>query len=235
MEIIKKSLKLYAICIAASIMCFVLVITFNMIGSNVFGEQIGYSMQGEIEGEEGATILYEYRYEEGEDLKKQEYIDKGYTLTKIPIKITKPVWDIIAQICLVIMMGVFVYNNLWKIGFKDNNAVRIGTVCEDKLKGLKIGFLATLPSIILLVVLFVGKNTFAKSVSVATYSLFVPHLHRAFYLLSGASGAYFADLELWQMVIMFALLLIMPIVATVAYILGYKSILVSEKIVYKNN
>ena len=102
MEIFKKSLRLYGSCILASMMCFFLVITFNMIGTNLFGEQIGYSMQGEIEvdGENTKTILYSYKYSEGKDLKKQEYIDKGYTLTEIPTKATTVGWDITTQIFL---------------------------------------------------------------------------------------------------------------------------------------
>lgn len=236
MEILKRSLKLYGLCILGSIMSLVLVVTFTMIGSNAFGKQIGYSMQGEIENDKGEiekTILYQYSYDEGEDLKKQEYIDKGYTLTEIPHKTTTVAWDVIAQICITVMMCVFVYNNLWNLGFKDNNLVKIGEKAEDKLKGLKIGALAAVPSVILLIVLVIGKNTFAKTFTTATFSLLNPHLNRAVYLIAGSNGAYFKDLVLWQIVAIFGLLLIIPIVAYLSYLLGYKSILVSEKLVYK--
>ncbi len=236
MEIIKKSLKLYGLCILGSIMCIVLVATFNMIGANAFGKQIGYSMQGEIEGkEEDPVILYEYRYADGEDVKKQEYIDKGYTLTEIPVKTTTATWDVIAQICILVMMGVFVYNELWKTGFKDMSFVQRGDIKEDKLKGLKIGLLTASPSIVLLAALVIGRTTFAKGISVANFSLVNPHLNRALYLLSGCKGAYISELEVWQIIVMFMLLLIIPLIATIAYILGYKSIVVSEKLIYKKN
>ncbi|MBQ4118783.1 MAG: hypothetical protein IJD45_00150 [Clostridia bacterium] len=237
MEIIKKSFKLYGICILASIMCFFLVVTFNMIGTNFFGTQIGYSMQGEIEGDEEneKIILYTHKYSEGEDLKKQEYIDKGYTLTEIPMKNTTVKWDIVAQIFLLFMIGVFVYNNLWNLGFKDSNLVKIGEKREDKLKGIKIGFLSQLPAFILLAVLSIGKSTFAREFSIASYSFLNPHLHRAIYILSGSDGGYFGEFTIGDIAIIFALLLFIPILAQIAYTLGYKSIIVSEKLVYKKN
>lgn len=233
MEILKKSLKLYGQLILAGIMCFILVITFNMLGANLFGKQIGYSMQGQLENEENATILYDYMYEDGKDTKKQEYIDKGYELTEIPIKATTVAWDVIAQICLTLMMGIFVYNSLWKEGYADHNAVHLGRKAEDKLKGLKIGVIASLPSIIMLAAFVIGRNTFAKTISTATFSLFNPHLHRAIYLLTNSNGVLFSNLEMWKVIVIFAMLLFIPLVATVAYIIGYKSIVVSEKLIYK--
>ncbi len=237
MEILKKSFKLYGVCIVASFMCFILVVTFNMLGTNFFGTQIGYSMQGEIESDEGneKTILYSHKYSEGEDLKKQEYIDKGYTLTEIPIKNTTVAWDIVAQIFLLFMIGVFIYNNLWNIGFKDYNLVKIGAKREDKQKGLKIGFLSQLPAFILLAVLTIGKTTFAKEFSIASYSFLNPHLHRAIYILSGSNGGYFGEFGFAEIAVIFALLLYLPVLAQIAYTLGYKSILVSEKLIFKKN
>lgn len=236
MEILKGSLKLYGLCILGSIMSLVLVVTFTMIGSNAFGKQIGYSMQGEIENDKGEiekTILYQYYYEDGEDLQKQKYIDEGYELTEIPHKTTTFEWDLIAQICITVMMGVFVYNNMWNLGYKDNNLVRIGVKKENKLKGLAIGTITAMPSIILLALFVIGKNSFAKEFSTATFSLLNPHLHRGIYLITGSQAAYFSNLAFWQIAAIFGLLLIIPLIAFVAYLLGYKSILVSEKLIYK--
>ena len=139
MEIVKKSLKLYALCIAGSIMCLVLTATMNLIGANIFGQQVGYNMQGTIEEDESEyKQLYTYFYDDGEDLQKAKYEADGYKLKEVPIKTPTVGWNVCAQICLFFMMGVFVFNNLWNIGFKDHNAVRIGTVKEDKFKCLKI-------------------------------------------------------------------------------------------------
>ena len=42
-EVILKSLKLYGKCIVGSIMCFILVITLNVIGNALFTDTTGYT------------------------------------------------------------------------------------------------------------------------------------------------------------------------------------------------
>ncbi len=235
-EIISKSLKLYGKCIVGSIMCFILVITLNVIETSFFTDVIGYKAYGAKENNEKVE-LYTHYFKDGDDTKKQEYIDEGYSISEIDIrsdinKKTARIWNIVSQIFLIFMMGVFVYNELWNLGFKDTNAVRIGQKKENKFKGLQIGLLASVPSIILLTVLVIGKSTFAKSISIALYAFLNPHLYEAIITVTNGGG-YISNLELWQIVVFYALLLIIPLIAYIAYILGYKSILVSEKLIYK--
>ncbi len=238
-EILSKSLKLYGRCIVGSIMCFFLVMTLNVIETGFFTDIVGYKVFGVKEGQQEQVELYTYYYDNGEDTKKQEYIDEGYTLTEADIrsqvdKKTYIIWNTISEIFLLFMFGVFIYNDMWKLGFKDNNAVRIGIKDENKLKGLQIGFLTALPSIILLTVLAIGKATFAKNLSIALYAFLNPHLYEAIIMLTNGGG-YVSELAVWQIVVFYALLLITPLIAYIAYLLGYKSILVSEKIIYKKN
>ena len=236
-EILLKSLRLYGNMIVAGFMCFMLVITFNVIATGFFTKNIGYKVYGNLKEGEEQTELYTYYYADGEDSKKQEYIDKGYTLNEVSIrseidKSTALIWDIISQIFLLFMSGVFVYNILWNLGFKDNNLVHIGAKNEDKLKGLKIGTIATIPSLVLLTVLTIGKSTFANGVSVALYGILNAQFYEAIYMISGG-GVLFSDLAIWQVLLFYALLIYIPLLSHVAYILGYKSILISEKIIYK--
>lgn len=237
-EILLKSLKLYGQLIVAGIMCFILVITFNVLSTGIFTEKIGYTVYGTKEGDESQTELYTYYYADGEDTKKQEYTDNGYTFYEVSIrseinKSTDIIWDCITEFFLIILYGIFVYNSLWNLGFKDSNMVRINRKKEDKLKGLKIGALASLPSYILLTVLLIGKNSFASGFSVALFSTFNAHLYQLFYFIAG--GLYFAELSIIQIIAFYALLLVTPLIAFVSYILGYKSILVSDKLIYKKN
>ncbi len=236
-EILLKSLKLYGQLIVAGFMCFILVITFNVLATGFFTKTVGYTVYGALEGEETQTELYTHYNDDGEDQKKQEYIDKGYTLNEVTIrsdikKSTGIIWDCITEIFLLFMVGVFVYNSLWNIGFKDNNLVHIGAKPEDKLKGLKIGLIVTIPSFILLTVLTIGKVSFAKGISVALYGLLNPHLYEAIYMISGGGGL-FSALSAWQIIAFYAMLIFIPLLAYIAYLLGYKSILVSEKLIYK--
>ncbi len=238
-EVLLKSLKLYAKCIVGSIMCFVLVITLNVIGNALFTDTIGYTMWGAPEGQEKMEILYEHKFADGDDLKEKEYVDKGYNLNKVSIlsqmKLsTKIAWFIGCEIFLIFMMGVFVYNDMWKLGYKDNNLVHIGAKPEDKLKGLKIGLVTMIPAFILLTVLAIGSQTFAKDVSIATYAFVNPHLYDAIILLTPSNnGGIFADLSVWHYIVNYALLFIIPLISFGAYIIGYKSILISERLIYK--
>lgn len=238
MELLKRSFKLYGLMIVASFMCFILVMSFNVIGTVFFTNEIGYTMYGsEKEGEE-LKELYVHYYEDGDDEKKQEYVDKGYKLSEIVIrsqidKKTGMIYDIITQVFLIFMAGVFVYNNLWNLGNKDKKAVKHGQK-EDLLKGLKVGGIVMLPSVVLLTVLTVGKATFAKDISIALFAFLNTHLYEAIILISDGGGL-FSTLAVWQIVCYYALFLILPAIATVAYILGYKDVIVSEKIVFKKN
>jgi len=236
-EILLKSLKLYGQLIVASFMCIMLVITFNLIGTSFFTKNIGYTVFGTLEGQETQTELYTHYYSDGEDDKKQSYIDDGYTLTEVSVrskikKSTGIIWDCFTEILLLTLFGVFVYNTLWNIGFKDNNLVHIGAKKEDKFKGLKIGTITTLPSIVLLTVLTIGKTSFAKDIAVALYGFLNSHLYEAVYLISGGGG-HFGSLAVWQILLFYVMLAFVPLLAHIAYILGYKSILVSEKLIYK--
>jgi len=236
-EILLKSLKLYGQLIVAGLMCFMLVITFNVLATGFFTKNIGYKVYGTPKGEEAQVELYTHYTADGEDLKKQEYIDKGYTLNEVAIrseieKSTGIIWDCITEVFLLFMAGVFVYNSIWNIGFKDYNLVHIGAKPEDKLKGLKIGAIVTIPSFILLTALTIGKMSFAKGVSVALYGFLNPHLYEAIYMITGG-GVYFSELSALQIIAFYAMLGFVPLVAHIAYTLGYKSILVSEKFIYK--
>ena len=234
-EILQKALKLYGLTIVAGFMCVMLVITFNFIGTAFFTEKVGYVAYGALEGEEGEE-LYTHYYADGEDEKLKTYEDKGYVINKLTIRDytseNKVVaWDIITEIFLLIMMTVFVYNNLWNLGDKDKGAVIYRRKKEDKLKGLKIGLIASIPSFIITTVIFVGRTTFAKEVSVALYAFLNAHWYKLIILISG--GGYFHELKIWEVVVFYALLFFVPLVAHIAYTLGYKSFMLSEKLIYK--
>ncbi len=234
-DLLIKALKLYGLTFVAGFMCFVMVITFNVIGTSFFAEDIGYKMYGSLEKGE-SEYLYTHYNQDGEDKLKEEYEKKGYELVEYSIPSEIPLsWQLLSQFCLLIMMGIFIYNFLWKLGFKDNNSVRLGLVKEDKLKGLKIGAISTVPPIILLTVLAIGKASFAKGFSFALYGLLNSHIYYAVMLIAGGNPGVFGSLHIWQIICYYGLLLFVPIIAAVSYLLGYKSIIISEKLIYKKN
>jgi hypothetical protein len=237
MDLLQKSFKLYGQMIVASFMCFILVMSFNMMGTAFLTKAVGYTVHGSLKQDEEPVKLYEYYYEDGEDQKYEEYEKQGYTLIKNAIRTQTSkkdgiIWDVVTQIFLIFMIGVFVYNNLWNTGRKDKNAVDHNLQKEDKFKGFKIGLVAMVPSYVLLTVLAIGKATFAKKISIAIFAFLNTHLYEAILLITDGGG-YISTLGVWQIIVFYALFLIVPIIAEIAYILGYKDIIVSERLTYK--
>jgi hypothetical protein len=85
---------------------------------------------------------------------------------------------------------------------------------------------------VLLTVLAIGKATFANNVSIAIFAFLNTHLYKAVLLITDGGG-YISTLGVWQIIVFYALFLIVPIIAEIAYILGYKDIIVSERLTYK--
>lgn len=231
-EILKKSLKLYGLTVVGGFLCIVLFFTFNVIGTSMFCVDIGYKVYDKKTNE----FMYEHYYSDGEDTKIEQYVDKEGepTVSKFNIPSKIPVgWQLFSQFCLISVMGVFVYNNLWKTGYDDSGAIRRGELREDKWKGLKIGLVATVVPVLVLAVVFIGRTSFMSNVTSATLGFLNPQLYPAITLLVNQEGILASEMAVWQFLAIFAMLFAVPLIATVSYILGSKSILVSEKLVYK--
>ena len=103
---------------------------------------------------------------------------------------------------------------------------------EDKYKGLKIGFVSMIPYFVLFAVCLIfafGANK-DMTVSILTLPMFY-----VFQILRAIIGnvTVLGDLSVWQFLLIFATLFIVPICAEVSYLLGYKDILIFEKLTYK--
>ena len=55
-------------------------------------------------------------------------------------------------------------------------------------------------------------------------------------IFAATNGAmYWADVQWWQALVYYSVLLIVPIVCLVSYIIGFKDISLAEKLIYKNS
>ena len=73
MDLFKKSFKLYGLMIAASFMCFILVMSFNVMGSVFLTEEIGYTVYGTNEEGKEPVEMYKHYYTDGEDKQYEKY------------------------------------------------------------------------------------------------------------------------------------------------------------------
>lgn len=232
-ENIKCGATLFFKIVVVMLMSFFLSISTSILCVAGFTDVIGYTVYGAKENEESATELYTYYYADGEDTKADEYVENGYKITNT-IKIRsdlkgtgKIIYTVGTQLIILIILFAFIYSQLWKKGNKDFQNVKLGRVTEDKLRGLKIGIIASVPQIIVFICLIIIPNFKTAFYKIANYHFFITNNA----IIGEAKLA--SDLEITQYLLLFLPFLVLPIAAAVSYIIGYRDISFSEKLIYK--
>ncbi|MBR4072401.1 MAG: hypothetical protein IKK24_00545 [Clostridia bacterium] len=244
-EIFKKSTKLFAYLICAGIMCCFTYLSFNVIFNFAFTEQSGYDVYGYTEENPEKELLYTFLYEENggkenvEDKEWKAYEEKGYTLEKITKRTTlskgaNNALVIITQIFSLIFAASFVTDVLLTLGNKDNNLVRIKSKKEDKLKGLKIGLMASAPAYLLLLVTVICAKGLKPGIPIQVFKILNGVFWPTFDALLG-SAKVIGDILIWQYIVIFIILSIIPVIGFFAYFVGYKDYAILSKLLYKKN
>lgn len=233
----KLGISFFARLVLISIMCFIVSISFGVIASIVATDDIGYIAYGVKENGTEQEKLYTYYYDEGEDLKLNEYESQGYKISKINIrsevsKTGNTVFLIITQVFCTGIVFLTFYSKLWNIGAKDSNAVNFEHSKKDIFRGFKIGAVAVSPYALLLLVLGITSRNLSANFTTAIYRFFNSFNYSFVQLICGRAET-FNQLNFFDFALLFLILLIVPLICFVAYYLGYKRIFVSEKIVYE--
>lgn len=243
-DTILKALRLFLTMILLCIICFFLVMSFNVLKVGLFTESIGYDVYGTLKTEDGenkdteqkSEYLYTYYFEDGDDKRAEEYENKGYELIKYSVRsevepVANAVISAISQLFCFIIAVFLIYGKLWKYGNRDFEATRLHGLKFSKLKGLYIGILANLPMLIFLIFAVAAQNKIKLPVS-----LFALANSYMFEILTAINRGivYFADANVWRIIIYFATLLFVPAVSAVSYYIGFKDIVISDKLIYKN-
>ncbi len=149
---------------------------------------------------------------------------------------TAIVWrELVALVLQAILFGMIVYAKLWELGDKNQNAVSFGHMVGDPLRGLKIGLLASIPSLISFLALVADKLFGLWSGTAAVYRLCQLGLYPIVALSMGSVITVTTADVSWAGILCAGLpVLFVPAVAALAYYLGYRHILVWEKIVFVN-
>ena len=236
-EIFKNGASLFLKTIVINIMCFFIVISFNVLATAAFTKNIGYTAYGTSSTQSEQTELYTYYYDDGDDTQKAEYEEEGYTVSTSPIRSEissagTAVFLTVSQIFCILILIAFIYPNIWHLGTNDSNLVRFKHKPEDKFKGVKIGAIAVIPSYLFLIFIVIAKFGAMPKFPMVLYKF----LNASFYslidvVLSGTVTV--GELSVWRLVILFIFPLTVPAVAGVAYLLGYKNFSIGEKLVYK--
>ncbi|MBQ6714014.1 MAG: hypothetical protein IJN15_00520 [Clostridia bacterium] len=237
MENIKPALKVFVKLIAVTIFCFFVAISVMVICNGFGTEKIGYTAFGVTEKDDEFKELYTHYYADGEDKLEKEYTDKGYALQKVTIRsefegAPKNIFLIVTQFIGIVILIGFTYHYIWELGAADANLVKFNHKTLDKLRGFKIGLLASIPNIIFFAIIVIFQKGFMSGFNIQMYKFAVGYFYSFIELiLKGAMLP--SDLSIVQYLLLGALLLIVPLVTQISYVLGLKGISLEEKFIYK--
>lgn len=240
MGIFKSSRKLCGSLIVVAILSFFLCVSLSVICNIAFTEKSGYIANvyaaDSKDGDQPIT-QYEYYFADGDDAKKEEYEKQGYVIETITLRselsgVGKVVFYGVTQLLAIVIMLSFVASQLYEQGFKDSNMVRTGHQNSDMLKGLKIGFIANIPFYLTFAAAVVMSLGVLPQFRTFWYALFTGQFYPTIQFISTGAET-LGDLNAVQLLLMLALQLIVPIAAEIAYIIGFKGINISDKIIYK--
>ncbi len=237
----KIALNAFMACILSLIIYMSVLFVFRSIGNPKI---IGYTAfeiivddNGNATEEKGETFYFQ----EGEEAVIPEsdethYYNKIYTNDAFP--------EILSQILTATVFALMIYTVAWGYGDHRRNEVAFGHARRDKFEGIKLGIYSSVVSILAYCIILIAKLgvniAFAMPLFGLVNSSFLPLLNafvyneHGTYGLTAVLGNTAIDLSWVGMLIMLIPILYKIIICYVAYELGYKSISVKEKIIYKN-
>ena len=230
---IKKAGGVWVRVLSSTVLCFFLYFTLMFIVNMFARTEVGYRIvQTNEDGER--TVISEHYYTVDEDPAVKIELPDGHTrepITEGLSAIGANVFNAVVLVLMLITVGVFPYNVMWKLGSKDRNKVRYGRKKQDLLRGLKIGAIANVPSFAMYLLLILAKY---QLIFPQYFTLFrYPHMPYLPYI-NWVCPAYSAAEISWpSMVALFLPMLFVPAVCAVGYILGYREFSVLEKLLYR--
>ena len=230
-DLFKRAAALYGKIIIINLMSFFVVLSFGVMVTATCTKEVGYKAYATVEGSD-ETVEYTYYYADGTDTKKAELEGKGYTVNQTTLRSNvseggKKINTALNIFFCTAILIVFVYPPLWHYGTKDSNLVAFNHKKKDLSTGLKVGLLASIPGAVFLAVLL-----FFKNMPIVFYKFLNSGVYGFLELIIGKSVT-FGELGIPNIILLFALKLLVPIVAYLSYIMGYKNISISERLVYK--
>ncbi len=231
------ALKTFGCLCVAAVMCFFIYFSIQFSWGAFFTKNVSYTVYETYESGENVE-LYTFELADGEDTEFKALEEQGKTVVKVynRSKLTSAQELSANLICFAFTFVTLLflnYNRLWMLGTGDNNKVKFGKAQEDKLKGLKIGLLATVPSFLLFALTLISHFGILPSVVFDIYKLANFHLFSINNIIFGSSAA-ISQIPLWKLAVAFLPNLILPAICAAAYALGYKDISLKDKFIYKN-
>ena len=144
--------------------------------------------------------------------------------------------NIIALFFTLTLFLALPYSALWTQGDKDANHVQFGHMERDNLRGLKIGAIASLPSLISFALLVMCKLSILGNGALVIYKFANTTFWPLLNLLASdmALSNNIENVSYLTVAIMLLVQVLPALICHISYTLGYKHISISEKLIYKN-
>lgn len=234
---IKIALKVWGKIIVSCIMCAIVYLSLYILGSGLLSKSVGYRIFQTDEN--GNNILVEEHYysspaDSNSDLALPEGASDQQVVEIKEMSATTTTWlEIITQLIMLILLGVFPYGTLWDLGSRDENQVLYGHRQRDAWRGTKIGLLATIPAAVLYLGLWIGKLGLLPDWYLSVYRIvsisYLPYIN-AFISKEILTASAISCLDMLGIAVT---LLYIPAICAIGYALGYKGISINEKVTYK--
>ena len=148
--------------------------------------------------------------------------------------------NIVFQVCCglftLLLYWALVNGSAWKLGNDDLNRVNFGRMEKNLWRGVQVGLLASIPMFVLdlaLIVLNLFDCGAASQWGLVVYRVLNMH-YIVFLNLVAGTDATLLDLPVWKTLIICLMSLVTTACTTVGYLLGYKDIVLMDKLMYKN-
>ncbi len=218
---------------SSTVLCAFLYFTVLMVVNTAFSPEVGYRVT-QTKSDGTTEVVQEYLYKDGEDASLEVQLEDGQK--RVPVKGdiskgTTTTANAILLVAMLITVGVFPYNAMWNLGSNDENKVKFGRKKKDVLRGLKIGALATVPSVALFIALILSRCGIINPAYFSVYRLFnLPFLPYINWVAPTTSAAELT----WISLLLIALtLFFIPAVCTTGYLLGYHDFSIGERLIYQ--
>lgn len=221
--------------IIAAIIAVFLYLSLTVVLSELSTEPIGFTLwEYDEAGQAHEVRTY---LETDEDYDPDMKLAENQTATEVRSDMPAAVslaGDILTQVASLIILAAFPYKYLWEQGNHDRNEINFGHKQDDKWRGLKIGLLADIPAILVYLALWLGKlGVSVLSNAHAVYTIFNSSFMPFCYAVMGRDLTSAAALPVWKMLVLLLPVLVLPAVCWVAYTLGQKQFVLSDKVFYK--
>lgn len=139
---------------------------------------------------------------------------------------------VIAEICSLGTLVLFINGKVYYIADSDANKVRFGRIEPDKWRGLKMSVVPAVFALCTYVALILGKVGILGDGALAFFRFTNYHLIALNQILFGGKTS-FAEVGWGAVAAAFLTVVLVPVICHISYTLGFKGINVAEKLVFK--